>query len=107
MRLGKRGVRMRSSHRDHSNCNDESQSQYGRQSSTIHDQKSNSTSNAAILYLEMGWEGSRGLPGEIDPGEEVPEDLSLDLYRAFSAAAAELLDQLRELGAAALQILLR
>ena len=58
----------------------------------------------------MGWERGRGLPGEIDPGEEGPEDLSLDLSRtssAAAAAAAKLLDQLRELGAAALQILLR
>ena len=57
----------------------------------------------------MGWERGRGLPGEIDPGEEGPEDLSLDLSRTSSAAAAaaKLLDQLRELGAAALQILLR
>ena len=60
----------------------------------------------AILYLEMGWERRRGLPREIDPGEELTEDFSLDLSRT-SAAAAELLDQLRELGAAALQILLR
>ena len=55
----------------------------------------------------MGWERGRGLPGEIDPGEELPEDLSLDLSRTSAAAAAELLDQLRELGAADLQILLR
>ena len=54
----------------------------------------------------MGWERRRGLPREIDPGEELAEDFSLDLSRT-SAAAAELLDQLRELGAAALQILLR
>ena len=60
-----------------------------------------------MLYLEMGWERRRGLPGEIDPGEELPEDFSLDLSRTSAAAAAELLDQLRELGAAALQILLR
>ena len=55
----------------------------------------------------MGWERRRGLPGEIDPGEELPEDFSLDLSRTSAAAAAELLDQPRELGAAALQILLR
>ena len=55
----------------------------------------------------MGWERRRGLPGEIDPGEELPEDFSLDLSRTSAAAAAVPLDQLRELGAAALQILLR
>ena len=55
----------------------------------------------------MSWEGSGRLPGEIDPGEEGPEDLPLDLSPSDSAsAAAKLLDQLRELGAANLKILL-
>ena len=60
-------------------------------------------------YLEMSWEGSGRLPGEIDPREEGPEDLTLDHLSSSSAtaAAAELLEQLRELGAAALQRLLR
>ena len=65
-------------------------------------------------YLEMSWEGSGRLPGEIDPREEGPEDLPLDDLSSSAAAtataataAAELFDQLRELGAAALQRLLR
>ena len=61
-------------------------------------------------YLEMSWEGSGRLPGEIDPREEGPEDLPLDDLSSATAAAtaaAELFDQLRELGAAALQRLLR
>ena len=42
-------------------------------------------------YLEMSWERSDRLPGEIHPREEGPEDLTLDLS-PFDAAA-ELFDQ--------------